>query len=419
MSTRQLAAAALLAVAWLMPGGAARAAVGEELLVGDVVEARSRWARGGSAIVTESTLALDDGRRVTVRQLGGSVDGIGMVVRHAPPVLAAGDRVLARVRLSRDLRGRTARLVERLWAAPPSGAASPGAPLPFVRTVATRTREPLAWESGCALIRFHEGGTSHLPGDLEFQVMQQSLDRWESATDACSYLELRAEGREDREVGLDGVNIVLFREDEWCRPATEEEPEECYSPDAAGITTLFFIDDESSDRNGAILDADVELNAVHFSISADGETTQSGGCESDLANTFTHEIGHLMGLDHTCFSGGERLADDQGRPQPNCEPVSELPADIAEATMFNYQECGETKKATPEADDVEGVCSIYPAAQDPGECEAPSLGGGGCCAVAAPDRREPVGPVLLLCLALAAAIGLRRRSGAGPAAPRR
>ena len=42
---------------------------------------------------------------------------------------------------------------------------------------------------------------------------------------------------------------------------------------------------------------------------------------------------------------------------------------ITSATMYNFQECGEVKKATLEADDIAAICGIYPAADDPGTCE--------------------------------------------------
>ena len=82
--------------------------------------------------------------------------------------------------------------------------------------------------------------------------MERVLLRWQHAIEGCSYFFVRLEGRRDGEVGLDGINLVKFREDRWCRPATDDEPEECYDPVAAGLTTLHFIDDADSDRNGAI-----------------------------------------------------------------------------------------------------------------------------------------------------------------------
>jgi MYXO-CTERM domain-containing protein len=281
--------------------------------------------------------------------------------------------------------------------------------MPFVRTVATRTQEPLAWESSCAVVTFHADGTTHVAGDGEFEAMEAVIATWDQAIAGCSYLDLRIGERKQSEVGLDGTNMVIFREDRWCRPATGGDPEECYDPSAAGLTTLYFIDDNDSDRNGAILDADIELNAVDFAIAVDGETTHGDRCASEVSNTFTHEVGHLIGLDHTCFAGGDRLMDDQGTPQPNCSPVDALSAAQRDATMYNFQDCGETQKATPEQDDVDGVCGIYPVGDDPGECSTPELDDKGCCAVAGSQPRSPAGTLSVLALAFAALLALRRR----------
>lgn len=370
-----------------------------ERVTGEVLSARSRWARGGRAIVTESVLRGDDGGEVLVRQLGGTVDGIGMAVLHAPRLLRPGDRVAADLEVARDLGGRERRVVRALYGARDGDGA--GEPMEFVRTPATKTGVPLAWESSCAFLSFDEAGTTHLPGDREFTVMEASVARWLAETSSCTYFSVDVRGRRSGEVGLDTENLVLFREDRWCRPATSEDPQECYDSNAAGLTTLFFIDDADSDRNGAILDADIELNGVHFAISDSGESAESG-CESDLDNTFTHELGHLMGLDHTCFTGGVRLQDDEGDPQPNCS--GDLPSDITEATMYNYQECGETKKASLEADDIEGICAIYPSSADPGSCTEPTIDEESCGC-----RTNGSNGSLLIVVAAFIAFRLRRR----------
>lgn len=394
--------AAMAGVASARPGDVRR-------VEGEVVSSQVRWGYGGRALVTEATLRAADGTELRVHQLGGSRGGIGMIALHAPPVLSKGDVVGVEVIERSTASGRPLWSVARVYA--PSTIAGEQ---PFVRTQTTRTQVPLRWSSGCALLTFDEDGTSHLPGDTELAVMRDVLARWRSDTASCSYFDLRVEDTADAEVGLDGINLVLFREDEWCRPAVGEDPEECYNPAAAGLTTLFFVDDPNSSRNGEIVDADIELNAVHFAVGTGGDTSGPGGrCLADLANTFTHEIGHLMGLDHTCWdpSGGTpQLRDDEGALVPRCnEP---LPDEITEATMYNFQGCGETKKATPEPDDIAGVCAIYPAAEDPGVCEEADIDtGGGCCTVAG-ARQHPPGPgaALVLLLSAAALLLLRRRA---------
>ena len=37
--------------------------------------------------------------------------------------------------------------------------------------------------------------------------------------------------------------------------------------------------------------------------------------------------------------------------------------------MYNFQDCGETKKETLSHDDIDAICAIYPKADDPGTCE--------------------------------------------------
>jgi hypothetical protein len=65
----------------------------------------------------------------------------------------------------------------------------------------------------------------------------------------------------------------------------------------------------------------------------------------DLQNTATHELGHLIGLDHA--------------PDP-------------ESTMAASADSGETKKRDLTADDIAGLCAVYPVGQEPEE-------EGGCC----------------------------------------
>ena len=85
---------------------------------------------------------------------------------------------------------------------------------------------------------------------------------------------------------------------------------------ATGITTVFYVDHGEPD-DGTILDADVELNDINFTFVVEPTTQQprAGTEVSDLENTLTHELGHVLGLDHTCAnaatppqSGSERVA---------------------------------------------------------------------------------------------------------------
>jgi len=370
-------------------------------VTGVVDSAGARWTDSGR-IVTESVIRDDAGQLTRVRQLGGTVDGVGMRLIPSPALLHTGDAV--RVRIDPAATPGPAKVLEvELRAASPD-TARPITALPYVRTTNT-TGAQLYWSSGCVYLTYDIDGTRDVPGDTEFQAMDRALDSWRTALGTCSYMQIVSDAPADVEVGYDHKNVVVFRDDRWCRPAVGKDPEECYDGSAAGLTTIYFVDDASSKRNGEILDADVELNAVDFAMAVDGVTTATG-CVSEVQNTFTHEMGHLLGLDHTCWTGtGTQPVDGAGNPVPQC--ASNLPSSITEATMYNFQECGESKKESLEDDDIAGACNIYPAANDPGECkrvDAP----GGCCSTCDCDPNPAVPAAIALAVLI---LIIRRRQG--------
>jgi hypothetical protein len=69
--------------------------------------------------------------------------------------------------------------------------------------------------------------------------------------------------------------------------------------------------------------------------------------------------------------------------------------------MYPFQDCGETKKETLEADDIAAICTIYPTAKDPHSCSPVSSGSGGC-----NSGQGPLGPLTLA--ALIALLGLTK-----------
>jgi len=362
---------------------------------GLVTQTLSRWTSDGSRIVTDVTVHSDAGD-VVVSQLGGSVDGIGMITMPGPEKLVLGMRVAVGAHRDVDLAQRTHVVVDgvRVLAEPPG----------YVRTGPTMAGNYLYWESGCVFVTPEAEGTKYLPGETEFAVITAAIGAWNTAAATCSFMEIKEQGRETREVGRDRVNIIKFRDMSWCRPAVDDDPARCYSESAAGLTTAVYVDDPDSDRDGALVDADIEINGKNFSISNNGVTLGTQSCLADLANTLTHELGHLLGVEHLCRAQGDPpRTDDMGRAVPLCAGLS-AGSTFFEATMFNFQDCGETKKATLEQDDVAAVCGIYPRSEDPGSCEPVSLNPRGCCS--ASDR--PV-PALMLAGLTVLFLGRRRR----------
>jgi hypothetical protein len=344
---------------------------------GDVVAVYSHWTSDGSRIVTEATVRTADGQDVIVSQLGGTVDGIGMITMPGPAPLVLGMKVAVAAHRDVDLSQQEHILLDsvKVYDYPPS----------YVRTGPTRAGHSLYWESGCVFVTVDAAGTTAIPGDGEFSIIDASIETWNSDTASCSYLNVMNEGRKAMEVGNDKVNLIKFRDTTWGRPAIGDDPARPYADAAAGITTAVYVDDAKSDRDGAIIDADIEINGVNFAISAN-QQSQGTGCKAELQNTLTHELGHLHGLEHPCLAQGDPpRVDNLGNPVPSCF-APQLPAKITNATMYNFQDCGETKKEILSPDDIQAICEIYPTSKDPGTCDHVTTHSGGCCSASGQDR---------------------------------
>jgi len=139
-------------------------------------------------------------------------------------------------------------------------------------------------------------------------------------------------------------------------------------PSALAITTLTF-----GATSGEIRDADVQVNLTQTLSTA----TPTRG--NDLPTILLHEIGHVVGLDHS--------------PERS-------------AVMWYAAGRGEQRRALG-ADDLAGACAIHaPSLQR--ACTAPTSEGGCACSTPSPRaaRRERS---MVMGLALAA-LGLRRRA---------
>ena len=159
----------------------------------------------------------------------------------------------------------------------------------FVRTGPTKAGHYLFWESGCIFVTLDADGTKEIAGDAEFPVIDD-VDRdveHDADTPSCSYMKMIEHGpARRREVGNDGINLIKFRDASWCRPAVDDDPARCYSTvgrrhhdrDRTSTTA-------SSARDGAIVDADIEINGVNFAISVDGVTLGTAAVPAPSSRT--------------------------------------------------------------------------------------------------------------------------------------
>jgi hypothetical protein len=285
--------------------------------------------------------------------------------------------------------------------------------------VRSRTQHGTAvyWPGGCAFVQPDSGVPADAPPNT-FDIIQKSMNNWQSVTLSCGYLQLKYDAPAPLEAHLDGRNVVKFRTDKWCHPDDAQNKGVCYEKAAAAITTVFYLDRPGSSQDGFIIDADVELNDLYFTfvdilVGQPVPAPRSGTTVADLENTLTHELGHLQGLDHTCKDAAtpSNAVDENGNPPPPC-PALDNPT-VFEATMYNSAQPGETKKRTPEADDIAGICAAYPLdkASHHASCEHTNLGDYDtrACGVLPHPPSRPFGGALVLLAAAAGALALRRR----------
>lgn len=201
----------------------------------------------------------------------------------------------------------------------------------------------LFWEDRTIAVR-----ASAAPmGEVTLAEVEDALrfgaEQW-SAPDCSDFAFEIASATEDRRVGFDwragsgsdeNVNLVVFRgssagdpQDEWLHAGT-----------VLALTTVTFLR-----STGRIVDADIEMNDASYRFTA----CDPPGCtpEQDLKNTLTHELGHALGLDHP----------------PSFQPGSEG------ATMYASAPSGDLAKRDLASDDIEGLCTLYPAGAPPGFC---------------------------------------------------
>lgn len=224
---------------------------------------------------------------------------------------------------------------------------------------------PVSWRGREIPFYIHEAGSDDIAtgptqkiSDVMLDVTRSAIERWNGAE--CSDLRFVYTGlTETRGHQLDdGKNVIA-----WVGPGDMSS-----AAVAVTITTMT--------PRGQLVDTDVELNdQLIFTLDPDPSVAAH-----DVANTLAHEAGHMLGLDES---------------------------PILDATMYFQAPAGESKKRDLHADDIAGVCSIYPAGV-PERIYEDEVDTGGCCATIAGARRtSPLTP--LIALVGIFLVGARRR----------
>lgn len=245
---------------------------------------------------------------------------------------------------------------------------------------------PYSWRTRSITIHAYPRDVADMTTEQVAAAIEGSIEPWtkrNAALAGCTDLDLKLTVHDTTEAPptarFDRRNIVSMRTDAWCAPKADGSPDprcaEPHDPSALAITSVF------ARGYGEIVDADIEVNAVNF-LWGDLVSTPDASSQ-DLQNALTHEVGHFIGLDHTCYMGAvaNPPLDQNGQEIPSCDTA---PPDVKATTMFASAMPGDLSKRSLEEDDQAAVCSIYPAgAADELACPGPDRGGG--CAVATAD----------------------------------
>jgi hypothetical protein len=269
----------------------------------------------------------------------------------------------------------------------------------YVRTT-TSVGAPMYWNRTVREITAYIADPPNaLTQDDVLRATRAAAAAWSRVELPCTSMEIRIASvpLASAPVALDGNSLLTFRREQWCRePRANDEP--CYDPAALAVTSVF-----ARRADGEILDADVELNGM-YTWGDLVRQPQPGGSAQDLQNTLTHEFGHFIGFDHTCWLISERpgQVDNEGRALPSCARAG--PA-IRATTMFAAVIPGDIERRSLTADDSKAVCETYPA------LEPVLLGDSWGCALGGRPQ-GPTGAVLVL---LAFSVARLRRRRARPA----
>lgn len=202
---------------------------------------------------------------------------------------------------------------------------------------------PLAWPSRCVGFSFQAQGTAKLVPEDTKQAILSAFATWsEHECPDGSTASIAISATADvpcklPQANKDGanVNVVFFRDDEWPYRGIDG---------TLATTTVTY------DGDGAIWDADIAVNAAFNDV-----TLSETDAEYDVQSIVVHEVGHFLGIAHS--------DDENALMAPTYSPGS-VRRDVSD-------------------DDVDALCTIYPAGRSASCSVEPRGGFGARCSEAA------------------------------------
>jgi MYXO-CTERM domain-containing protein len=257
------------------------------------------------------------------------------------------------------------------------------------------------WKQTCIpLVVYPTDLANEMTMDEVVGAATAAADAWSQADISGTYLDVQMTTSLDATpaTGQDAYHDIIFK-NPWCDPGDTS----CQL-EALAITSVW-----AGQTSGTIVDADIEVNA-QYDVWTDLVAHPATG-KQDLQNALTHEMGHLIGLDHNCYTPGSdpvHMVDNTGKLVPSCLGAD---AEIQNDVMFTKADPGDISKRTLKPDDIQAVLDIYPTAKNPHACPAvgdavklPTTGGGCQCALDSTSGAAALVPAL----ALLAVVALRR-----------
>ncbi|HEY2900323.1 MAG TPA: hypothetical protein VGL59_07095 [Polyangia bacterium] len=288
----------------------------------------------------------------------------------------------------------------------------------YVRYITEVDKKPFQWMQSCVHLTGYpnQDDFPDMTSDQVLTAVTGAANAWSSVSLSCTFLtiDVSLSSATAPMAIADNKSSLIFRHQDWCSPT--DSPWTCsYDPSALAITSVFV-----QRSTGRIQEADIEVNDRWFGWT-DLDLFPENTTRQDLQNALTHEMGHLIGLDHTCYTAGTnttRPNDNNGNPVPDCDNA---PPEVQATTMFASAKPGDISKRTLEADDQQAVCDIYPLANDPAYCPAATATATvadqskllDCAVASAPKTTSSLGMTGIF--VITAALELRRRKRAGRA----